>query len=254
MHYEVYGEGKPIVILNGIMMSTLGWHQFIPSLSAGNKLVLLDFFDQGQSDDFDGAYDQMLQVEVVKELLDHLKLEDVTLVGLSYGGAVALKFASAYPDRVKKLMIFNAALYSGDWQREIGESWILSKDDPRNFYATTIPLIYATDYFNANKQSIDARKEFLIQNVFCDKKFLARMERLTNSASNYDARADLKNITAKTMVIGSEDDYLTPVKVQRDIARGINDADLVIMADCGHASMYEKPAVFASLVLGFVNL
>jgi len=253
IHYEIYGEGKPIVILNGIMMSTYSWHQFLSSLSANNQLILVDFFDQGQSDNYEEEYDQILQVEVVKTLLDKLKLTDITLVGISYGGAVALKFAATYPSDISKLIVFNTAIQSGDWQRAIGDSWILSKNDPDNFYATTIPLVYATDFYNNNPSWIRERKKLLLDKVFTNQTFMDRTERLTNSAKNYNVVDDLKNITAKTMVIGSEDDYLTPVKAQRKIAEGIKGSDLIIIADCGHASMYEKPVVFTSLILGFVN-
>ncbi|MDO4778059.1 MAG: hypothetical protein Q4A42_00715 [Tissierellia bacterium] len=50
IYYEVHGEGEPIILLNGIMMSTLSWQEFIEPLTKNNRLILLDFFNQGQSD------------------------------------------------------------------------------------------------------------------------------------------------------------------------------------------------------------
>lgn len=49
VYYEVYGEGKPLVILNGIMMSTASWRYFTDVFSNQNMLVLVDFLDQGRS-------------------------------------------------------------------------------------------------------------------------------------------------------------------------------------------------------------
>ena len=83
VHYEVYGQGKPIVILNGIMMSTKSWSAFIESFSHTNQLILVDFLDQGQSEKLVGmSYDHEIQVNLVKALLDELKLQKVSVVGL----------------------------------------------------------------------------------------------------------------------------------------------------------------------------
>ena len=50
VYYEVHGdEGQPLVILNGIMMSTASWKSFIPNFSRNNVAILVDFLDQGQS-------------------------------------------------------------------------------------------------------------------------------------------------------------------------------------------------------------
>lgn len=255
IHYEVHGpaDTTPIVILNGIMMSTASWQPFLPALTRHNQVVLLDFLDQGQSDDHPNPYTQGLQVQVVKALFDHLQLEQPVLVGLSYGGAVALQFAATYPSALSRLLIFNATTHNGDWQRAIGQSWILSKQDPANFYATTIPLVYGTDYYNNHPNWIAQRQQFLTEQVFTQQAFMDRMERLTTSATTYTVLEDLDKITAKTLIVGSEDDYLTPVKAQRRMAAGIKGADLVILADCGHASMYERPVVFTSLIIGFAH-
>ena len=52
--YDVKGQGKPILILNGIMMSTGSYNTFVNSVSASNMLVRVDFFDQGQSERLEG--------------------------------------------------------------------------------------------------------------------------------------------------------------------------------------------------------
>jgi pimeloyl-ACP methyl ester carboxylesterase len=63
----------------------------------------------------------------------------------------------------------------------------------------------------------------------------------------------LKNITAPTLVISSQYDFLTPPYLQKEIAEAIPVAGHVTIQDAGHALMYEKPEEFSALVLGFVN-
>jgi len=254
IYYEVHGEGKPIVLLNGIMMATMSWHMFIPALSAGNKLVLMDFFDQGQSDKLtDQAYNQDLQVEALKGLLAHLSLDKVSLAGVSYGGNIALKFAAEHPDMVDRLVAFHAAPKTGAWLKDIGKSWILSIDDPNNFYNTSIPIIYSPEFYNNNPEWVAARQNFLTSQVFTNKDFMQALVRLTQSADDYDISGKLSNITAKTLIVSAESDPLTPLADQKSLKDGIKDSELIILPGCGHASMYEKPALFTSLILGFIN-
>ena len=50
VYYETYGQGKPLLLLNGIMMSCASWKEFIEPLSAINTLILVDMMDQGKTD------------------------------------------------------------------------------------------------------------------------------------------------------------------------------------------------------------
>jgi len=252
LYYEVHGEGKPLVLLNGLMMSTLSWKIFVEPLSANNKLVLLDFFDQGQSDRM-AEYNQDLQVEALKALLDYLELDKVALVGISYGGNVALKFTVAHPSYVDRLIVFNAAAKTGEYLKEIGQSWIMAKDNPTQFYSTTIPIIYSSDFYNGRTQWMSDRKEILINHVFNNAFFMEGIVRLIKSAEDYDVEERLGEIVAKTLIVASEYDPITPFTEQKLLHKGIKNSELILLPNCGHASMYEKPALFVTLILGFAN-
>ncbi|MCL2235028.1 MAG: alpha/beta hydrolase [Defluviitaleaceae bacterium] len=254
IYYETHGEGAPIVLLNGIMMSTPSWQMFVPPLSANNQLILMDFFDQGQSHKMvDEEYDQALQVAALKGLLDHLGLKKASLAGVSYGGNVALRFAVEHTEMVDKLVIFHAAPKTGAWLQDVGKGWILSMDSPENFYNTSIPVIYSPGFYNNNPEWVAVRKNFLTSHVFNNQDFLQAVARLTRSADNYDISDKLDKITAKALIIAADTDPLTPYADQKALAEGINGAELILLPNCGHASMYEKPTLFASLIAGFIN-
>ena len=254
LYYEVHGQGEPIIMLNGVIMSTASWQMFVPAISKHNQLILLDFFDQGQSDKLVGeSYTLARQVAALKGLYDHLGLKKASVVGTSYGGNTALKFASEYPDMVEKLIIFHATPKTSDWLQSIGKAWISSKDNPQNFYNTAIPVIYSPEFYNDNLEWMHQRERLLVENVFTNKDFMDAMERLTNSGNCHDVRDQLGQITAKTLVVSAEHDMLTPKEDQQFIVKNIKNAELVHLPDSGHASMYEKPTLYVSLILGFVN-
>jgi len=254
--YTVEGSGKPILILNGIMMSTKSWAPFVHTLSAQNTLIRLDFYDQGQSDKIPGeSYTQSIQVELIQALLQHLNLEKTSIVGISYGGEVALQFAIQYPNSVDRLLLFNTAAYTSPWLQDIGKGWIAASKtrNGQAYYQTAIPVIYSPHYYESKLEWMKKREQILIP-IFSNPEFLDAMERLTNSAEHYDVRAELSHIQAKTLIVSAEEDYLTPMANQEYLYQHIKGSELIKIPVSGHASMYERPLLFTTLVLGFVNV
>ena len=253
IHYEEYGKGRPLVVLNGIMMSCASWKEFIEPFSANNHLILVDFLDQGKSDRMTGKeYDHAIQVDLVKALLDFLDLDKVCLMGISYGSEVAMEFTLAYPDYVERLLLFNATARTGPWLGDIGDAWNKATYDADAYYLTTIPVIYSPGFYLKKNDWMNRRREAL-RPVFGNPDFIEAMIRLTNSSRNYDIADRLGEIVVPTLVVSCQQDYLTPVEEQQFIVAHIPDSHHVILPNCGHASMYEQPLLYASLVLGFCN-
>ncbi|MCL1989326.1 MAG: alpha/beta hydrolase [Defluviitaleaceae bacterium] len=253
IHYEVHGEGQPLIILNGIMMSTASWQMFLPELTQNNQVILLDFFDQGQSDKLNEAYTQAVQVAVVKTVVDHLKLETFHLLGISYGGAVALQFALAHKSRIRRLMIFNTTPYTSPWLADIGDGWAQAAQLRHKalFYNMTIPIIYSPDFYVKNVDWMNERKELLYR-IFTDE-FFDGVIRLIDSARSHDVRARLPELSGvETLVVGSDYDFVTPDLDQRYIHEQISGSTWVLLENCGHASMYEQPSAFTTLIKDFL--
>jgi 3-oxoadipate enol-lactonase len=255
IYYEINGVGKPILILNGIMMSTKSWEPFVKTLSKDNMLIRLDFFDQGQSDQLDNSiYTQDLQVDLIKALLSELRLSKINIVGISYGGEVALLFATRYPKSLDRMVLFNTAAYTSPWLKSIGEQWkqIGKTLDGSMYYKATIPVIYSPSYYEEKLDWMKKREAMLVP-IFSNKNFIDKMERLTNSAEPFDVREKLHLIDSPVLIVSSDEDYLTPIKNQFELKRLIKNSEHVIIPGAGHASMYEKPLLFTTLVLGFIN-
>lgn len=250
IHYEIYGEGRPLLMLNGIMMTTKSWSRFVEPISQHFQLILVDFIDQGLSGQAQSGYTQAIQVELVKALLEHLELENVILFGISYGGEVGLRFASTYPSKVNRLIVANTCAETNYWLKEIGRSWIESMHSPLAFYLATIPIIYSPYFFNEQREWMENRKDILLD-IFKQETYLCRMKRLIESAEGYDVKDKLDCITAPTLVIGAEYDSITPLLQQTYLYKQIIQSSFVVIPECGHASMYEKPTEFLSILLGY---
>jgi len=253
IYAETHGEGAPIVLLSGLMMSTKSWAPFVPALAKHNRLILLDFLDQGRSSRMTEGYDISLQVEVVKCVLDHLDIEKANIAGISYGASVSMQFALKYPQRVERLVLFNCVAYLSPWLKEVGEGWAAARVSPAVYYHMTTPFFYSMGFYNKNLDWIKSRKDFMIESYFSDTDNLNATARMADSTNSHDVRERLNEIKAKTLVVGGRDDILTPLSEQRLVSEGIPGASLVVLEDCGHATLYEKPECFQTLLIGFVN-
>lgn len=254
VYYEDHGQGSPLIVLNGIFMSCASWAAFVPAFSPHCRLILVDLLDQGKSGRMDRDYTQSLQVEVVLSLMAHLQLERAGVMGISYGGEVALQLAAAHPERVDKLVLSNTCAHTSKWLKDIGHSWeyAFASHDGHQFFKTCIPIVYAPMFYEKNYAWASAREEMFVR-TFPPEVYDA-FARLTRSAETHDVRDRLSLIRARTLVISSELDYVTPPYQQAELVKGIPGAAHVRIEGAGHAVMYEKPAEFASLVLGFLLL
>ncbi len=251
---DITGDKDIMIILNGIMMSTKSWEEFVPAFSQHHTLIRFDMIDQGQSSKVDFDYTQALQVEVLDALLDHLDISLVSLVGISYGASVALQYAIKYPNNIQKLILANVVAKTSQWLKAIGHGWnqVAKTRDGEAYYNITIPYIYSAQFYDKNIDWMENRKQTLIP-IFSDPDFLDAMTRLTNSAETHDTRDALNDLSVDTLIISGDQDYLTPVFEQQDLATSLPHSHHVIIPNCGHASMYEQPQLFRDLVLGFIN-
>lgn len=252
IYYETYGRGKPLLLLNGIMMSCGSWTEFIEPLSAQNMLILVDMLDQGRSAKMTECYDHGIQIRLVDALIDHLGLDSIAVAGISYGSEVGLEYAMDHPERVERLMLFNATAATGPWLNDIGRAWNLAADDGEKYYYTAIPVIYSPGFYKEHNDWMERRKKALFP-VFSNKDFISAMIRLTDSSANYDVSARLGEVKCPTLIVSCQQDYLTPMEEQKYLAEHIPESHYVVIQDSGHASMYEQPMLFTALILGFTN-
>ena len=110
VYYEIYGEGKPLVILHGNGGSIRGRASFIAEFSKKYKVIGIDNRCHGKTDCPAGylTYDQM--AEDVNQLLAYLKIDSALVWGHSDGGVIGLILAINHPDKVKKLLASGANL------------------------------------------------------------------------------------------------------------------------------------------------
>jgi pimeloyl-ACP methyl ester carboxylesterase len=120
LYYEVYGEGRPIVLLHGAFMTiAMNWGQLIPELSKSRKVIAIEFQGHGHSPYSDRKFDLATLASDVEGVMNHLKVDSSDVVGYSMGGSVAYQLAIRSPKRITKLVIISSTYKSSGWTAQV---------------------------------------------------------------------------------------------------------------------------------------
>ena len=254
IYYEVHGEGEPVIFLHGIMMNTMSWLAFIPDLSTRFKLILLDFRDQGQSSKMQEQYGQDIHIGDVVSLLDELNISKVHLMGLSYGGQVALRFALQYQKRIKSLCLFNTPNLVSNHLLEIGKAWETAAElnDGERFFQLAIPFIYSEPFYETNLDFLMERQKMF--KSLLTKEWFEGFIRLSRSVKGYFiSRNELKTIKVPTLLVGADLDIVVSSRSMKDIHENIPNCEFIIIPNAGHGAFLEKMNEFLTILIGFVT-
>jgi len=102
------GSGPAVVLLHGFLENSSMWNQISEQISKKNRVVCIDLLGHGATENCGYIHTMEDQAEMVKAVLDHLRLRKYILIGHSMGGYIALAFAKLYPNNVKGLCLMNS--------------------------------------------------------------------------------------------------------------------------------------------------
>jgi pimeloyl-ACP methyl ester carboxylesterase len=110
VHYEVYGRGRPVILLHGWLGSWGLWQETMEYLGQYYRTYALDFWGFGESGKKRSTYDVQDFVSLVDQFMEQMGIISVPLVGHSMGGTVSLSVALQYPQRVRKVVIIGSPI------------------------------------------------------------------------------------------------------------------------------------------------
>ncbi len=257
VHYQEFGEkiNPTLILIHGYTASTYVWSAVAPLLAAQKfHVVAVDLIGFGFSDKpawFE--YTIAAQARIIERLMNRLGIGKATIVGSSYGGAVAATLALDYAERVERLILVDAVAND-----EVLDAPILK--------FAALPLVgeLLTPFFLDSRRYSKARMKMTFapesRHLVTDERVAAVMRPLKArdahhsvlaSARNWDAnriQADAHLINQPTLLIWGEDDSMIPVRRGEMLYDAILNSRLVVLKNCGHLPQEEKPERFVALV------
>lgn len=124
MYYEVYGKGKPIVLLHGSYMTIpLNWAHIIPLMAKDRKVIVAEMQGHGRTKDISRAISYESMADDVSGLLKHLKVDSADILGYSMGGGVAFQMAVRHPEQVRRLIVLSGTYAHDGWWPDVEASF-----------------------------------------------------------------------------------------------------------------------------------
>lgn len=106
LHYVEVGEGETLLLIPGAFSTYRHWNRMIPYLSKYYKLFCIDYLGVGDSDKPRSGFGYTIeeQADLIVKMIETLQISKVHILGVSYGGAIALNLSARYPDKVGKIV------------------------------------------------------------------------------------------------------------------------------------------------------
>jgi len=248
INYLEAGTGPTIILLHGLGANSQVWAPNIAPLAAKFRVIVPDQVGFGKSDKPLINYRLRTYVDFLDQFCKELGIQRASLVGNSMGGWIAAAYTLAFPEKVDRLVLEDAAGYS----------------PPRNFDTRIL--------FSLNPSTREGMKS-LTQRVFYNKAFSSDAvidqvlaQRMT-AGDGYTIKSMIESIIRgedfldnrvqairkPTLIIWGRQDGLTPLADGERFKREIPNSRLIVMEQCGHVPNVEKAAEFNAAVLRFLQ-
>jgi pimeloyl-ACP methyl ester carboxylesterase len=262
LYYSEEGKGPPLLLIHGFGASTFTWRFVAPELAKDHRVIAVDLKGFGQSDKpFDGRYSVYDQAELLAQLIEDKDLRDLTLVGHSFGGGVALLLAleanQRLDGRITRLVLLDSIAYP--------------QNIPVFFRLLDVPLVSQLGvrmvpplvqtrvalqiaYFDDSK--IDPEE---VELYAAPLKTAAGKHAIIHSARQIvpEDIAELseryKTIELPTLILWCDHDRIVPLEVGIKLRRTLPNSTLRLVEECGHMPQEEQPASTLALIKGFIG-
>lgn len=248
VHVLVQGEGQPVVLLHGDGGSIADWEMsLLDQLSEEYLVVAVDRPGFGFSEGLKQHADPYAQIEVIREALRRLEVEEPILVGHSRGGNLALAYGLLYPEEIQGIVTLAAAPYGGEtgWYSRVlhlpvfgpllAHTWGVPLGEPfvraglRDAFAPehTPPADYLQAY-----TAFELRPGQLLAHA---RDQMQGKERVDWMEDQY------QDLQVPLVIMHSGDDQLVPLDQALKLHREVPCSRLLELTDTGHEVMFARP-------------
>lgn len=251
IHYEEAGEGPAILLMHSFLCSGEMWRGQTAGLSRCHRVINVDLRGHGRSSSPDQAFTLYDLVEDAVAVLDEARVERAVWAGLSIGGMLALRAALVVPDRVRALVLVDS--HAGAERplprlkyRAMGVGARLLGLKP--LLPAVLPLMFGRTTRRENPELV---RRWLPEVLAMELPSILRtLEALLRRDSVVD---ELGRIEVPALVLVGEEDRALPVACSREMARGLADARLQVIAKAGHLTALEQPEAVTRAMLEFLE-
>ena len=243
--------GLPVVFIHGFPFSKEMWEPQVNAFKKSFYVTTYDVRGHGASDTGDGQYTLELFVDDLIDVLNHLKLSRVVVVGLSMGGYIALRAIERNPERFRALVLCDTKSEADNNEGKIRRATqvkAVKMFGTKQFAENFIHTVFYEKTFRRKPEAVD-----LIRTIIEKSNPTAVSGTLIALAARTDTTSALYNIKVPTLIMVGQHDGLTPPSAANAMKSKIPDAEMFILPHSAHLSNLENPEEFNEVLLDFLG-
>jgi pimeloyl-ACP methyl ester carboxylesterase len=248
INYVEAGSGPPVILLHGLGGDLSNWVFTVPALASRFHVFVPDQIGFGMSDKPLINYRVSTLVDFLNAFCQKLGIDKPTVVGNSLGGWTAMAYALAYPDRLDRLVLVDAAGYS---TKRMNEPPLTRERMMALNPGSVSALKELMNGITANKQLVNDQTATQLFEAKLRKNdgytINQFIESILRGEDSLDGR--LGSIKAPTFVIWGRQDTLTSLAMGQAFAKDIPGAQMTVLDGCGHVPQIECASAFNAVLL-----
>jgi abhydrolase domain-containing protein 6 len=245
------GKGPDILLIHGFGADKDNWDRFAKRLTTSYHVIAIDLPGFGDSSKIrEGKYDIPTQVKRINSFVRAIGLNKFHIAGNSMGGLISGIYTTEYPDEILSLGLFDTGGVIDREESDVSREWkegrnplvVRSREEFDLMFAFMfVDPPYIPFWIKSWLADQSIRNSEFNQFIFPQSKPGDQLERV------------MGKISAKTLVLWGDKDRIFPVSSAAVLGNGIKNSKVVIMKDCGHLPMLERPGEAAQHYLDFLG-
>ena len=251
LYYKVEGEGDPVVLISPLGADSSFWARQTPALAERFRVVSFDNRGSGESTPCDDGCTTAMLAEDVVQLIEHLGLQRVHLVGLALGGLVAQLVAAQRPDLVRRLVLVSSYMHADAQLEELTSGWRdLARERGMDvLFDACVPFLFSPEYVADNRGELSKLKTFYRLTLVDPDSFTQQ----SLAGIRHDSTDIAGSISIPTLVIHGGADRVVEASQGAALAAAIPNADYLRFDDAPHFLIWEHAARFNGAVTEFLQ-
>jgi pimeloyl-ACP methyl ester carboxylesterase len=254
IHWEIYGEKDPLLLISGVGGGTWTWEDGIEAWSSDFRVIVFDNIGAGRSSMPDRPYTMEEMADHAAAVLDAAGVEQSGVVGLSMGGMIAQELTLRHPDRVRRLVL--GSTHCGISRRIPPDPNLIKQFadnsglSPEEIFDKNLLLLVTPRFLKKGSAVLKRYKERELKAPLQPDYALKRQ---LGAIAGFDACDRIHQIHVPTLILTAELDKLVPPENGRLISEQISGAVEKSFYDAGHLLHLECARQFQEMVKQFFS-
>lgn len=261
--YRDRGQGEPVIFIHGTPSHSYEWRDVAPHIEAagGYRAITYDLLGYGQSErPMRRDTSVAAQTDLLEKILVGLGTNSVNIIAHDIGGAIAQRFAIAWPERVRRLMLIDTVSYdswpSSTWRTIIDEELDEYRSLTQDRFDALLTRQLKMTVENENTMADGVLAAYLAphQSPLGRASFFEHQVRHYDSKYTAEISDKLNALTMPVRILWGECDQWQPVAYAQRLNQEIPGADLVVVPQAGHFVMEDAPERITQEIRDFLSV